>query len=91
MKKLNQWQKLLQLIESTEIGSVIYRKQILKCAEKKPNAHLCYAVDSYRRYLTLLKVLEETSKLGCYKVISHIPQKEFSKNMARKLAYAETK
>ena len=86
MKK-TKWQKLLNLIESTEIGAVIYRKQVLRCAEKNPNAHLVYSVDSYRRYLTLIKILEDTSQKGCYRVIKHIPEKEFSLNTARKLAY----
>jgi hypothetical protein len=88
-KKISQWQKLLNLIESTELDTFIYRKQVLKCAEKKPNPHLFYTVDSYRRILTILNVIEETSKKGCYKVISHIPEKEFSYATARKLAYGK--
>ena len=86
---MTKWQKLLCLIEKTDIDKIIYRKQILKCSEKSPNAHLCYGVDSYRRILTILKVLEETSKPGCYKVIHHIPEKEFTLTTARKLAYSK--
>lgn len=88
MKK-TQWQKLLNLIESTEINTIIKRSQVLKCAERHPNAHRNYSIDSYRRILTILGVLQETSKNGCYKVISHIPEKNwnFNYNTARKLAY----
>jgi hypothetical protein len=89
-KKKTQWQKLLDLIESTDINGVIHRSQVLGCVEKCPDAHRFYSVDSYRRILTVLNVLQKTSKSGCYKVISHIPEKKFSYSTARKLAYGRT-
>ena len=84
MKKLTQWERLVELINSTEYGNTITRIQVLQFSgQKKITPHSFYSIDSYRRILECNHVLV-TKKPGIYIVVNHEYQ---NYNQARKDAY----
>lgn len=92
-KKLSMFENLVDFLNKQDIGSIVSRVQLiehlnsLKCFtlyyDKKPYTA---SFDVYRRYLTKGGYLEDTNKLGQYKVIRNISV-YLSVNQLRKQAY----
>ena len=74
-KRVNQWKSFIEIINKTEIGSLITRKKILRHVYKSPVVWKKYSrattVDQYRRTLDLLGILDKV-ELGIYRVNYHV-------------------
>jgi hypothetical protein len=73
--KVSQWEKFIEIINQTKIGSLITRQQILKHVYKSPVVWRKYSrattVDRYRRSLDLLGIVDKV-ELGVYRVNHHV-------------------
>ena len=88
-KRVNQWKSFIEIINKTEIGSLITRQKILKHVYKSPVVWSKYSrattIDRYRRSLDLLGILDKVT-LGVYRVNYHV-KPEVSAHKITKAAY----
>lgn len=77
------WTKLVEYINSKNIGDIICRCEIVNQKDYGKNTNM----DNYRLFLTHCKYLESTGR-GIYRVLKHINPK-LSSGDVKKMAYNE--
>lgn len=85
IKTQSKWKMLIFYINSKKIGSNLTRKELMCQFGIKRST----SIDSYRRLLTVIGVLERT-KQGVYTVKNHLNHNKFSYNDVKKFAYDPT-
>jgi|WetSurSiteA1Bulk_404760.scaffolds.fasta_scaffold00030_10 hypothetical protein len=76
MFSINYWQELKRFINHRQIGEIITRQQLMNLFRnylpyKSPTTS-GYTFDKYRRYLTVIKILDHVGR-GRYRINEHIP------------------
>ena len=79
----NKWKTLIWLLNTSNPGDLIYRKEIMGCFDLNPALE-----HSINAYLTAISCLERTIKPGVYKLIKK-PLLNLTVKTAKYLAYGK--
>ncbi len=85
---MTKWEALKHYINSKEVGTTIYRKDMRYYIHNGPppkTSSYSTTEDNYRRILTILGILDHIGR-GEYKILCHI-KNDLTKSEAQKAAY----
>ena len=85
IRSINYWLELKRFINHRQIGDIITRHQLMNLFRNYLPEHRTiggYTFDKYRRYLTIIEVLEHVGR-GTYRINQRIEPWMTSKNIQR--------